>query len=90
MFFGVVYPGICGCEVELSLSTTFMLWRVAINESSLAVLDEDAVLVKLGRELRFGACAADAKYDAGLNDRLAMLHCTFPEEVGVRLYFGDS
>lgn len=37
------------------------------------VLDDDEVLVKLGRGLRFGACcAADAKYDAGLNDRLAI------------------
>lgn len=64
----------CGCADELSLSTAFMLRSVAVNESSLVVLDDDEVLVKLGRGLRFGACAADAKYDAGLNDRPAMLH----------------
>lgn len=65
------------------LSTTFMLRRVARRESSLVVLDDDEVLVKLGRGLRFGACcAADAKYDAGLNERLAISELC-PGEFGV-------
>lgn len=76
MFFGVdvgVVHGMCGCAEVASVSTTFMLRRVASRESSLVVLDDDEALVGLGRGLRFGVCAADAKYDAGLSDRLAML-----------------
>lgn len=61
--------------------------RLTTTESSLfvlTVLELLLVRVKLGRGLRFGACcAADARYDAGLNDRLAMALCDVDVDVDV-------
>jgi hypothetical protein len=58
--------------------------NVATKPSSLrdeAVEDAEPLRLKDGRGLRLGlCCAADAKYDAGLNDRLAMLICSIINE----------
>jgi hypothetical protein len=69
-----------GYAVEPSLAEfVFSDRNVAMKLSSLLaerLEDDELVRIKDGRGLRPGFCcawAADAKYDAGLNDRLAML-----------------
>lgn len=59
----------------------FRVLNVARTESSLLaemLEDEELVRANDGRGLRLGVCcAADARYDAGLNDRLAIFGVCF-------------
>jgi len=72
-------PGLAGLPPAVpSPSPILKPFNIPAVESSLRLLLTllpDALLVNCGRclGLRFGACAAEARYDAGLKDRLAAI-----------------